>query len=173
MAPKKVADKPAEPAPIPLSFKDTIPVFYRKFFLIVDPTIAIWGVYLNTFSPETVINSVIPSGSTIAPTNPLHTYLFSQINGALLFCVFLDVFLLRNTSEVWIWKTQQYGQLIYDIVILAGFGFALSEQGRGWVGNWRVEDWGTIGITGGCGLVRALFCAGIGFGTLKKGKKES
>lgn len=158
-----------KPSTGPLTYKDSIPTFYRKFFLIVDPTIAVWGVYLNTFSPDTVVDAIIPSGlSGISPRSPLHTFLLSQISGALLFCVFLDVFLLRNTGEVWIWKTQQFGQLLYDVVMLVGIAVALRDQGRLGVESWRVEDWGTIGITGGCALVRAFFCAGIGFGGMKR-----
>ena len=87
--------------------------------------------------------------------------------------IFLDVFLLRNTAEVWIWKTQQAGQLIWDVVMIGGMFVALEQQGRLAFSALRVEDLGTLGITAGCGLVRALFLLDIGFGGVKGKAKET
>ena len=126
-----------------------------------------WGVYMNFVTPEKVIDAFLPR--EVSPYNPLQQqFLLNQISGALLFCVFLDVFLLRNTGEVWIWKTQQAGQLVYDALMLYGQYAALSQQGRLDVMMWRIEDWGCLGITAGCALVRVLFLADLGFDDLKR-----
>ena len=95
-----------------------IPPFYHTFFTTIDPLIALSGVVLNVFFPETVINSYRPLSSATTTSDKLFTsptahaytpetqlvtsYLLYQISGALLFATVLDVFLLRRTREVWI-----------------------------------------------------------------------
>lgn len=148
----------------------TIPTIYRIFFLYLDPLIAASGVYMAFFTPSKFIDGFLPP--SIAPYSPLQqSFLLHQLGGALLLCIILDLFLLRKTNEVWIWKVQQAGQLVYDVAMLAGVYQALQLQGRLNLSGLRAEDWGTVAITGVCGVVRALFCAGVGLRKKGKGRR--
>ncbi|KAK4496241.1 hypothetical protein PRZ48_012221 [Zasmidium cellare] len=137
-----------------------VPTFYRIAFLIIDPLIAISGVYLNIFAPALTVDSFVPS--SLSPYQPLQSFLLHQIAGGLLTCAILDVFLLRKTNEVWIWRTQQWAQLAYDVVILTSQVYSWVQQGRLSLGALRLEDWASFAIVAVVGLVRILFIAGIG-----------
>lgn len=146
-----------------------IPTFYRVFFLYVDPVIALWGAYMNIFTPQVSVDAFIPA--SISPYNALQSGpLCHQIAGGLLTCAILDFTLLRRTNEVWIWQAQQYAQLAYDLVILWSMWTSLDQQGRLSLAGLRVEDWGTLIIVAVCGLIRALLCANVG---LKKQSGKS
>lgn len=138
----------------------TIPTFYWLFFIVLDPVIALWGMYMMFFTPAVVTDAFIPA--SVSPYNPLQTFFQHQLGGALSMCIILDLFLLRRTNEIWIWKVQQAGQLVYDLALLYSIWYALSQQGRLSTSALRIEDWGNIAITGSCAVVRWLFCAGVG-----------
>lgn len=137
-----------------------IPPFYRISFLILDPLIAIWGALMNIFTPSIAVDAFVPA--SISPYQPLQSFLLHQISGGLLTCAILDVFLLRKTNEVWIWRTQQWAQLAYDVVILGSQVHSWGQQGRLSLGKLRVEDYGSFGIVVVVGVVRCLFIAGVG-----------
>ncbi|KAF2166926.1 hypothetical protein M409DRAFT_22978 [Zasmidium cellare ATCC 36951] len=150
---------PKQPTPIPL--------FYRVAFLIIDPLIAVWGAYMNIFTPQVTVNAFVPS--SLSPYQPLQSFLLHQIAGGLLTCAILDVFLLRQTNELWIWRTQQWAQLAYDVVILGSQAYSWGLQGRLSLAVLRVEDYGSFAITALVGLVRTLFL--VGAGLKRKGGK--
>lgn len=146
-----------------------IPIFYRIAFLVIDPLIAAQGAYLDIFNPAFVINSVVPP--SIAPYNPFYSFLQHQLAAALLLCVILDLFLLRKTRELWIWDTVQAGQLLWDIIMVGSHILSLKQQRRLSLEGLRVEDWGTLTVTGGIGLVRIAFLTRLGFGKVVSEKK--
>lgn len=142
-----------------------IPLFYRIAFLVVDPLIAGSGAYLDLFNPAFVFNSVVPS--TIAPYNPLYSFLQHQLAAALLLCVTIDLFLLRKTRELWIWDPVQAGQLLWDIIMVGSHILSLEQQHRLSLHGLRPEDWGSLAVTGGIGLVRIAFLTRLGFGKIE------
>lgn len=137
-----------------------IPTFYRIAFLIIDPLIALSGAYMDIFTPATTVNAFVPS--SLSPYQPLQSFLLHQIAGGLLTCAILDIFLLRKTNELWIWRTQQWAQLAYDVVILVSQVHSWDLQGRLSWGALRMEDWGSFGIVAVVGFVRVFFIAGVG-----------
>ncbi|KAM3418051.1 hypothetical protein BST61_g6257 [Cercospora zeina] len=141
-----------------------IPKPYHLFFTTLDPLIALSGVYMMFFTPALVTHAFIPS--SLSPYNPLQTFFQHQIGGALLMTLVLNIFLLRRTNELGIWKVVQAGGLVYDLAILYGTCYALGQQGRLSPAKYRVEDWGNLGMVGMCAVVRALFCAGFGMKTM-------
>jgi len=151
--------------------KNHIPAIYRIVFTIIDPLIASWGAYLNLFTPAFAVNAVVPA--TLSPDVPLHHFLNHQIAGGLLVCVVSDIFLLMQTSEIWIWKRIQAGQLLYDFVILWSTWYSLGQQGRLSVASLRVEDWGGIAIVGTVAVLRTAFCLGIGLTNTAQRTKRS
>lgn len=154
---------------MPPKQSNPIPTFYRISFLIIDPLIAVWGAYMNVFTPSITVDAFVPS--SLSPYQPLQSFLLHQIAGGLITCAILDVFLLRKTNELWIWQTQQWAQLAYDMVILSSQVYSWGQQGRLSVGQLRAEDWVSFGITATVGIVRVLFLARIGM-KAKRGKRE-
>lgn len=148
-----------------------IPKPYTIFFTLLDPLIALSGIYMMFFTPAVVTDAFIPS--TLSPYNHLQTFFQHQLGGALLMCLILQLFLLRRTNEIWIWQIFQAGQLVYDFALLYSIFYALKQQGRMDPRVYRAEDWGNIGIVGLCAIVRGLFCFGIGLeGERKERKRE-
>ncbi|KAF6814831.1 hypothetical protein CSOJ01_03842 [Colletotrichum sojae] len=153
-----------------------IPKPYATFFKSIDPLIALWGASLFLLSPSTVTSSYLPpqplDPSTTHPAShssssreqayslPLH----GQIAGHLLSNALLSTFLLRATDSLKVWRIYQLGLLIVDVFLLYGTFSSYVVQGRlDPLTSWRVEDWGSVAITGGVGLARLSFLLGLGF----------
>ena len=87
---------------------------------------------------------------------------------------FLDVFLLRYSKDIVVWKIQQAATMIYDVVLLWSVYEALGKQGRLSLEGMRWEDWGGIAITGLAVLVRGAFLLDVGLSKQEgKGEKGS
>lgn len=138
-----------------------IPVAYRAFFTWVDPLIALSGVYMNLFTPDTVLNAYIPS--TLSQRDPAHFMLFQQLAANLLMAAFLSIVLLRYTADVKIWKILQASILLVDLTLLYSLWDAIGSQGRLSLDGMRGEDWGCAIITGTVVAMRVLFLAEFGF----------
>ncbi|KAF1915005.1 hypothetical protein BDU57DRAFT_520291 [Ampelomyces quisqualis] len=145
----------------------TIPLFYRIFFQYLDPLICVWGAYMDFFDPRLVLSSHIP-----APTPDIgHAMILKQRGGGMLNFGFVSAVLLRYTYDVNIWNIVQVADFLVDLAYFWAVYEVLIAQGRLGISSWRVEDWGSLVITGTAGLVRAAFLAKVGFG--KEGKKRS
>ena len=73
-----------------------------------------------------------------------------------------DIFLLRTTNEVRVWKMQQASILCYNLFSLGGMLWSWKQQGR-----WSLEvleggDLVHFGAVLGLAAVRAGFCVGVG-----------
>jgi hypothetical protein len=84
---------------------------------------------------------------------------------------FVSAVLLRYTYDLNIWNIVQIADFLVDLAYFWAVYEVLSVQGRLGVSSWRMEDWGSLAITGTAGLVRAAFLARVGFG--KEGKEGS
>ncbi|KAJ4983097.1 rhamnogalacturonate lyase [Stagonosporopsis vannaccii] len=133
--------------------------FYRFFFTTIDPVLALWATYLDIFAPTTVLSSHIPSPSP----DTGHTMILTQRAGHMLNCFVLSAILLRYTSDIKIWHIVELGLLVTDFAYGVAVWRALGAQGRLWPEEWRVEDWGSVGVTGVVTLVRLAFLARAGF----------
>jgi len=139
-----------------------IPAFYRHFFTIADPLVAVWGAYMTLAYPDTVLDSFVPR--TLSRRDPAQFVLFQQLAAWPLGTAFLSIFLLRYTRDVGVWKIFQASVLVVDVVLGYAIWDALGRQGRRSFGALRPEDWGCIGITAVFGLMRSAFVLGIGLG---------
>ena len=115
---------------------------------------------MDFVTPNVVVNAFVPAA--IAPRNPYFDFELQQLGGALLMLAFIDIFLLRYTNDVKIWKILEAAVLIYDFSLLYSNYYALSQQGRLSFGALRWEDWGAIAITGQAVIVRSAFLFGVG-----------
>lgn len=139
-----------------------IPAFYRHFFTIADPAMAVWGAYMTVAYPDTVLDSFVPRA--LSRRDPAQFMLFQQLAGWPLGTAFLSIFLLRYTRDVGVWKIFQASVLIVDVVLGYALWDALGRQERLSLGALRAEDWGCIGITAVFGLMRSAFLLGVGMG---------
>ena len=77
--------------------------------------------------------------------------------------MFLQIVLLRlRPKDLTVWRCLQASIAIVDVAIIASVLEALNGQGRLDPSVWRVEEKGTVGLTGFVLLVRLLFLLGIG-----------
>lgn len=136
-----------------------IPRIYHILFTWIDPVMATCAIYLDLFAPAFVVDGINPD----VPYNPAHAGLFCQLSAPMATTLFLQVFLLRYTNDVGVWKIFQAAILVGDIFVIAGQLQALGTQGRLSVSGCRPEDWGLFGIMGSISLVRLLFVVGFGF----------
>lgn len=151
---------------------DDLPVFYRFYFLWSDPLVLVWAVYMDFFTPDTVVNAFVPT--SIAPRNPQHDFLLQQLGGALLMLMILDVVLLRYSKDIKVWKILEGATLVYDFVMLYSVYDALGRQGRLDLGALRAaEDLGGMAITGLAVVVRSAFLLDIGVPSEPKRGKAS
>ncbi|KAF2793284.1 hypothetical protein K505DRAFT_306063 [Melanomma pulvis-pyrius CBS 109.77] len=149
------------------STSTAIPSFYRIFFPSIDPLIALSGAFFAYFQPDVTMSSMFPLSHAWARITPAHTMLLQQLGGWYISVIFLQVFLLRYTQDVNIWKLFQFSVLITDAALFQSLWVALKAQERLQIEKVRPEEWGTAAITGFVAVVRILFLAGVGFG--KKG----
>jgi hypothetical protein len=146
----------------------TIPSFYLLFFQTLDPLICLWGASMDFLTPRTVLSSHIPNPP--AP-DPGHIMILQQRGGAMLNFAVISAVLLRYTYDLQIWKIVQAAFLIVDLALYYAAWQVLGAQGRLSPSTWRVEDWGSVGITVVAGAVRVAFLMGVGLGKGKNGKR--
>lgn len=121
--------------------------------------------------PAFIVNAFVPS--SIAPHNPYFDFTLQQIGGALLMLGFIDIFLLRYTNDVKIWKILEAAVLIYDLSLLFSNYSSLQQQGRLRPGGLRWEDWSGIAVSAQAAVVRAAFLLGVGLAKTGKSKKRA
>jgi hypothetical protein len=149
-----------------------IPLFYRIFFLYIDPVICLSGIYLFFFDPHTFILNGVPSAITsqISPTStipPLTNYLIMSCGSYSLFVFAMQILLLHPFKDapdglnVRIWRTVQFGILLIDLGLLYGVYVADPKAALD-VSGWGSGDWTNNGILGLVALIRSAFLLGIG-----------
>ena len=149
----------------------SIPLFYRIFFLYIDPVICLSGIYLFFFDHHTFIRNGVPSAisSQISPTStlsPLTKYLIMAIGSYSLFVFAMQIFLLNQFKDaprglnIKIWRTVQFGILLIDLGLFCGVYVANPKAALD-VSDWGSGDWTNNGILGLVVLVRSAFLVGV------------
>ncbi|KAF2110777.1 hypothetical protein BDV96DRAFT_583696 [Lophiotrema nucula] len=141
-----------------------VPAFYTVFFTSIDPLIALGGgAYIVFFRPQTFIDQLFPRTSPYSVITPSHTLLLHQLGGTFLMVGFLQVFMLRYTKDLAIWKFLQFSILIEDVVLFYSLYAGLVTQNRLALESVRAEEWGSVAITGFVLIARVLFLLEVGF----------
>lgn len=76
--------------------------------------------------------------------------------------MFLQIVLLRLTSDITVWRCLQASILIQDVVLLASASMAVTDQGRGMT-TLRGEEVGNLSVLIGVGGIRVAFLLGLWF----------
>jgi hypothetical protein len=137
-----------------------INAFYYYAFTAIDPLLSLSAVYLNYFSPQTILDPAFPATSVHAKITPAVTFLQDQAGGAFAMFAFLMVFMLRQSDDLMVWKRFETGLLMTDFAALYSSWRAVQVLG----GVWRQEAIANVCIIGVVTVVRLLFVAGVGVG---------
>lgn len=146
--------------------QQSIHSFYRVWFTCVDPLTLIPTVYALIYTPEFMLEGLIPP--SMAVYNPIEGFFYHQLSALYAFVGIMLGGVLRITSDIKVWKIIVAGVLLIDVSILASVYVSLERQGRLEMEKWRWQDWGNVLWTGGVAIIRGLFLAGVGAG--RKGK---
>ena len=143
--------------------------FYRTWFTVVDPLSLIPTVSGILFTPEFMMDALLPG----ATPNPDHAFLLHQLAAMYAFMAIVLAGVLRATSDIKVWRVVIAGVLLVDISILVSMYVSLEHQGRLGLENWRWQDWGNLLFTGGVALIRSFFLLGVGVQTGLNDKKTA
>ncbi|KAL7626182.1 hypothetical protein AAE478_002952 [Parahypoxylon ruwenzoriense] len=152
-----------------------LPLIYRVFFLVIEPTLALAGAfyahfrqaeYLAMTAHEHVVSAAPPpQGATSVVLSQLaNMYLLFALNEALV---------LRATGDLHVWRTVLFAFLVADL----GHLYSLSSLGPEslWVywdaTRWNAMDWGNVPVVYLGATMRIAFLAGVGMGKPAKDKK--
>lgn len=148
----------------------SLPLYYRLFFLWIEPVATAVGAYYAQFLQREYM--AMTYSSTAAPVLGVSTgesIVLTQLAN-LYFCFALnEALVLRSTSDLRVWKIFLVGLLIAD------FGHLYSVKAAGLqvyyeVWNWNAMYWGNVGFVYVGALSRMAFLSGVGLDNRSKGK---
>ncbi|EXF79931.1 hypothetical protein CFIO01_05298 [Colletotrichum fioriniae PJ7] len=137
-----------------------IPLFYRVFFLGIEPISALVGAYYAHVRPDDYLQlthavskpEIIPQGTSIVLSQLANLYLLFALNEALV---------LRATSDLRVWKT------VLFVLLVADFGHLYTVRSLGPevyynFTKWNAIDWGNVPFVYFGASMRIAFLAGVG-----------
>lgn len=145
-------------------FATTIPLFYRVFFLVVEPVSALVGAYYAYVQPTAYLDLLTP-GAAKAPDAAGAVALYQLANLYLLFAL-NEHCVLASTQDARVWRALLVGLLVAD------FGHLLTVWSLGppwyWrVWAWNAMHWGGIGFVYAGATTRMCYLSGVGLRTAK------
>lgn len=146
-----------------------IHVFYRFWFLWLDPVILGASVYALVFTPQLMLDALAPP--PLSAYNPDQGFLLHQLAALFTFVAIILGGVLRVSKEIRVWRVVILAVLVVDIAMLASIYASLKQQDRLSLAAIRSEDWSSIVFTGFVTLIRVLFLAGVGVQDAKQKKK--
>ncbi|KAM0217983.1 hypothetical protein ACHAQD_007181 [Fusarium lateritium] len=126
--------------------------FYRIWFTWVDPLVLIPTVYSLIFTPEFMLDGLIPL--SMSPYNPDQAFLFHQLAALYLFIGIMLGVVLRVSSDIKVWRVIIGAVLLVDIAILVSVNVSMKQQGRSELSQFRWQDWGNYLFTGWVAILR-------------------
>jgi len=154
----------------------SLPLYYRAFFLFLEPISALAGFAMAFFRPSQYLALTDPpflsSTSNIPIPVSTHIVLHQLANLYFLFA-FNEAFILRSTSDMRVWRTLILGMLIADFGHLWSVSGHAMGSGIYWkIWQWNAMDWGNVGFVYVGILSRVCFLMGVGMPGKNKGGKS-
>lgn len=146
-----------------------IHVFYRFWFLWLDPAILAATVYALVFTPQVMLDAFAPP--PLSAYNPDQGFLIHQLAALYAFVAIILGGALRISKDIQVWRVIIMAVLVVDIAMLASNYATLKQQDRLSLGAMRSADWSNILFTGLVTAIRILFLAGVGVQNAKSKKK--
>lgn len=135
-----------------------LPAVYRIWFTWIDPLIIAFAVYMNLFETNWMANLF----SHEAFNYHHHAFLY-HLGGSLAAIGILQVFLLRRTDDLSIWKLVQWAVLTCDAFYFIGQIRAMYYHNRFWtITDWWKEDWAVLLFLMFTAALRISFILGAG-----------
>jgi hypothetical protein len=145
--------------------------FYRFWFFLIDPILALSGVYILFWTPDFFLSGVNPAYSP--PTSSETLVLLDTGAAWLIAATILEQGLLRaRPNDVVVWKYFAASICVVDTLVCAATLRALESQGRLGIEDWRWEEWVNLGSTGACAVVRLALVLGVGVADGASGGKK-
>ena len=155
-----------------MSLRNQIPAFYWYYCTLVDPLLSLSAVYMNYFNPSLFMDPGFAQSSPFGRITPSHLFLMHQFGGTFVAWSFLQLTMLRETTDMNVWTRFQTALAFTDVAVLYSQVKALEAQGRlGW-GMLRWEESSNAVIVVVILLIRVGFVAGWGFGKACAAKKR-
>jgi hypothetical protein len=138
-----------------------IPLFYRIFFLYIDPLICLSAIYLSFFDHSTYLSLGLPRTLTHHSSSPLTSHLITALGAWSLSIFALQTLLLQQYRDVKIWKIFMFAVLLTDLGLVYAVYVADPVMAVS-VGKWETAEWTNHGILGVVILIRTAFLLGVG-----------
>lgn len=146
-----------------------IHLFYRFWFLWLDPATLAVTVYALVFTPQIMLDAFVPP--PLSAYNPDQGFLLHQLAALYAFVAIILGGALRISKDIQVWRVIITAVLVVDIAMLASNYATLKQQDRLSLGAMRSADWSNIMFTGLVTAIRILFLAGAGVRNVKSKKK--
>ena len=145
-----------------------IPVVYRVAFSVLDPVFAVAGTITAHFAPARFLLGMSP----VAKYASDNQIVFDQLGATYLFMAFIQATILRETSQLKIWKRVEAGIVLCDLLHIYASCVAIGAEAFLNPLLWRSDDWINMGILFSGLAVRVAFLLGIGMAGVKDEKKR-
>lgn len=139
------------------------PLIYRLCFLWIEPMSALFGVLVNLTTPITFLQSLSPL-ATATTLSPLEKPIYDQLAAHLFLFAWMEMVVLRSTSDTKVWKRVLFGMFLCDMLHLWASYSILGVSVYFNPVRWRWEEWVNFVALYGFGSLRLAFCARVGFG---------
>ncbi|MCJ1263647.1 hypothetical protein MMC22_003517 [Lobaria immixta] len=151
-----------------------IPLPYRILLLYFEPLAALNGALIVHFFPSYYLLGMSPTANSLS-YDPASQIVYDQLAATYTLFAFNEAIVLRQTSELRVWKAMVLGILLCDLVHLYGSWNVMGTQMfvRPWL--WRIEDWVNLLMLYGPAAMRLGLLFEVGFVDGKgkgKGKKS-
>lgn len=90
---------------------------YRLCFLWIEPLSALFGVLVKLFTPLTFLQSLSPL-ATATTLSPPEKPIYDQLAAHLFLFAWVQMIVLRSTSDVKVWKSVLFGMFLCDTLRL-------------------------------------------------------
>jgi hypothetical protein len=142
----------------------SIPLFYKVFFLYVEPFFSFLGAVYAGGRPQQYLHLTHASSAPLADV-PVGTHVaLRQLSNLYLLFTINEALVLRATADRRVWRTLLFGLLIADL----GHLYSLIPLGSEvfWnVSRWTEMDWGNVAFVYMGAATRISFLMDVGFST--------
>ena len=149
----------------------TIPLFYRYFFLWIEPASALVGAYYAFFQQQAYLNLTHAPSAPLTGISLSSQIVLNQLANLYFLFALNEGLVLRATSDPKVWRILLFGLLVADF----GHLYSVSPLGTEvfWnLRNWNAIDWGNVGFVYVGACTRISFLLGIGLPDGKKSKSS-
>lgn len=137
-----------------------LPYAYRWVITTLEPLIVLGGILHTMTNPADFLATMTRDS---VPYDPRTHFLYTELAGAWILLLFLEVFALRHLDDLRVWRWVCFGVALQD----AFFLWSVAEALGGWevwkdVAGWERTDWLVFWTTAPAVIVRVLILLGIG-----------